>query len=64
MIFFVLEVGRFRLLPNLVDALFFIFTFIILFVTFDLWTLAYGELSALNAVGHPAKQTQLPVFSD
>jgi hypothetical protein len=47
-----------------VDILFFIFTFITLFVIFALWALAYDELSALNVVGHPAKQKQLPVCSD
>jgi hypothetical protein len=47
-----------------VDILFFIFTFIILFVIFALWAVAYDELSALNVVGHPAKQKQLPVCND
>jgi hypothetical protein len=62
--YFILELRHFFLFPNLVDVLVFIFTFIILFVKFALWALAYGELSALNTVGHPAKQYQLPVCSD
>jgi hypothetical protein len=60
---FVLELCHFCLLPNLVDDLFFIFTFIIIFVAFDLWALAYGGLLYQQWTGQATQQNRSSYLS-